>query len=100
MIIFQKRPKVKWNIFVLDNPKKTQTIPEAIRQIYRQNGFPGLFAGLVPRVIKVAPACAIMIATFEHSKQVFYRLSLSRIEKQPQLESSNLNTQKQSDNIF
>lgn len=46
-----------------------------MRQLYGQYGVSGLFTGLVPRVIKVAPACAIMIATFEHGKIAFNRLA-------------------------
>ena len=50
------------------NPSKTQHI---LRKIYRQNGLKGLFSGIVPRVIKVAPACAIMISTYEFGKTFF-----------------------------
>lgn len=38
-------------------------------------GVRGLFAGLAPRLIKVAPACAIMISTFEYSKIAIVRLA-------------------------
>ena len=31
----------------------------------------GLFTGLTPRIVKVAPACAIMISTFEYGKRFF-----------------------------
>ena len=34
-------------------------------------GFSGLYAGLVPRVLKVAPACAIMISMYELCKRFF-----------------------------
>ncbi|BFF89520.1 solute carrier family 25 member 40 [Drosophila madeirensis] len=40
--------------------------------IYRTQGFAGLFAGYGPRLFKVAPACAIMISTFEYSKSFFF----------------------------
>ncbi|XP_074106499.1 solute carrier family 25 protein Shawn [Cotesia typhae] len=42
-----------------------------VKRIYQQNGIQGLFTGLTPRIIKVAPACAIMIASFEHGKRFF-----------------------------
>lgn len=68
---------------------------ELMQAIVRQHGFQGLFvgvsagragvvggdswaqgggytAGLVPRIIKVAPACAIMIGTYELIKQHFH----------------------------
>lgn len=40
-------------------------------RIYSQRGIRGLFAGIVPRIIKVAPACAIMISTYEFGKAFF-----------------------------
>ncbi|BET02971.1 Solute carrier family 25 member [Nesidiocoris tenuis] len=43
----------------------------AMLKIYEQNGVRGLFAGVVPRIVKVAPACAIMVATFEYGKSFF-----------------------------
>lgn len=43
--------------------------------IYQTHGVRGLFAGLAPRLIKVAPACAIMISTFEYSKIAIVRLA-------------------------
>lgn len=45
-------------------------------RIYQNYGVKGLFAGLTPRLIKVAPACAIMISTFEHGKQFFQRYQI------------------------
>ncbi|XP_068910946.1 solute carrier family 25 protein Shawn-like isoform X3 [Tenebrio molitor] len=56
-----------------DTPQKTKSMIEVIQEIHRHNGFRGLFAGLVPRLVKVAPACAIMISTFEYGKVFFYR---------------------------
>ncbi|XP_068986388.1 mitochondrial glutathione transporter SLC25A40-like [Bombus flavifrons] len=50
-----------------------------IKKIYMQNGVRGLFTGLIPRVIKVAPACAIMIATFEHGKRFFQVYNANQI---------------------
>ncbi|XP_078042984.1 mitochondrial glutathione transporter SLC25A40 isoform X2 [Augochlora pura] len=50
-----------------------------IGKIYRQNGMKGLFTGLIPRIIKVAPACAIMIATFEHGKRFFQTYNANTI---------------------
>ncbi|KZC08835.1 Solute carrier family 25 member 40 [Dufourea novaeangliae] len=54
-----------------DKPGRSSGTWTVIRKIYHQNGVKGLFTGLIPRVIKVAPACAIMIATFEHGKRFF-----------------------------
>ncbi|ESO93484.1 hypothetical protein LOTGIDRAFT_232578 [Lottia gigantea] len=43
-----------------------------IIQLCRQNGFSSLFSGIVPRIFKVAPACAIMITSYEYLKTKFY----------------------------
>jgi solute carrier family 25 protein 39/40 len=40
-------------------------------QIARDEGVSALFAGLVPRLAKVAPSCAIMIASYEMGKGFF-----------------------------
>ena len=42
-----------------------------LRQIWREEGAKGLMRGVVPRVGKVAPACAIMIGSYELGKHVF-----------------------------
>ncbi|XP_002086732.3 solute carrier family 25 member 40 [Drosophila yakuba] len=44
--------------------------------IYRMHGVRGLFAGCGPRLLKVAPACAIMISTFEYSKSFFFHYNV------------------------
>lgn len=51
---------------------------ETMRNIYVRNGIKGLFAGLTPRLVKVAPACAIMIASFEYGKNFFYHYNVDR----------------------
>ncbi|XP_050446463.1 probable mitochondrial glutathione transporter SLC25A40 [Cataglyphis hispanica] len=54
-----------------DKPIRSSNTWSIIQRIYHQNGLKGLFTGLTPRLVKVAPACAIMIATFEHGKRFF-----------------------------
>lgn len=54
-----------------DKPIRSSTTWTIIQRIYSQSGIKGLFTGLTPRLVKVAPACAIMIATFEHGKHFF-----------------------------
>merc|ERR1712168_766898 len=39
--------------------------------IFRVDGVAGLYAGVVPRLMKVIPACAIMITSYEYFKEVF-----------------------------
>ncbi|KAN0003763.1 hypothetical protein ACTFIZ_009919 [Dictyostelium cf. discoideum] len=53
----------------LDFIKKNNSSIYHLKQILAQEGWKGLTKGLVPRVAKVSPACAIMISTFEYIKQ-------------------------------
>ncbi|XP_045900834.1 solute carrier family 25 member 40 [Micropterus dolomieu] len=48
-------------------------------RIVAQDGFSGLLAGFLPRLIKVAPACAIMISTYEFGKAFFRKHNQERI---------------------
>jgi len=41
------------------------------KELIREQGVKGLFAGLIPRLLKVAPACAIMISSYEFCKGFF-----------------------------
>ncbi len=45
--------------------RKSSSTLTVIRQIHQSEGFSGLFRGMSPRIAKVAPACGIMIASFE-----------------------------------
>lgn len=47
------------------------------REILDSQGVKGLFAGLIPRLLKVAPACAIMISSYEFCKQYFRQKNTS-----------------------
>uniref|UniRef100_A0A6G1SA08 Solute carrier family 25 member 40 n=1 Tax=Aceria tosichella TaxID=561515 RepID=A0A6G1SA08_9ACAR len=52
-----------------------------LRKIYKQSGVPGLFSGIVPRVIKVAPSCAIMISCYEFGKQFFVKYNSEKARR-------------------
>ncbi|XP_045876500.1 solute carrier family 25 member 40 isoform X3 [Meles meles] len=56
-------------------PMSTWTI---MKNIVAKNGFAGLFTGLIPRLIKIAPACAIMISTYEFAKAFFQKQNAQR----------------------
>ncbi|XP_054463080.1 probable mitochondrial glutathione transporter SLC25A39 isoform X2 [Anoplopoma fimbria] len=58
-----KRPTSIWNI---------------MKEISTEKGYRGLFAGFMPRLIKVAPACAVMISTYEFGKAFFQKRNLDR----------------------
>lgn len=42
-----------------------------LKEIVRSEGVSALYAGLVPRITKIAPACGIMIACFEVSMRLY-----------------------------
>jgi len=42
-----------------------------IKHLYETQGIASLYTGLFPRVAKIAPACAIMISTYEYGKRYF-----------------------------
>ncbi|KAI9330620.1 mitochondrial carrier domain-containing protein [Obelidium mucronatum] len=46
-----------------------------MRSIVANDGVKGLFVGLSPRIAKIAPACAIMISSYELGKRAFERMN-------------------------
>lgn len=50
-----KRPSM-WNMFL---------------QIAKNEGISAFYIGLIPRILKIAPSCAVMISTYEVSKSYF-----------------------------
>ena len=51
----------------------SRSTPRLVLDIARAEGFGALLAGVVPRVVKVAPSCAIMISTYEMGKSFFLK---------------------------
>jgi solute carrier family 25 protein 39/40 len=51
-------------LLMSSNHRISRTIP-LLLQIIRTEGSSALFAGIVPRIAKIAPACGIMISSFE-----------------------------------
>lgn len=49
--------------------------------IFQEEGLSGLWRGWIPRALKVAPACAIMISSYEIGKQSFYRMNENSLQK-------------------
>ncbi|XP_029013953.1 probable mitochondrial glutathione transporter SLC25A39 isoform X3 [Betta splendens] len=58
--------------------KKTTSTWHIMKEIWAELGYRGLFAGFMPRVIKVAPACAVMISTYEFGKAFFQKMNVDR----------------------
>lgn len=46
------------------------SLPRFLLHIFQEEGFAGLFRGWAARCLKVAPACAIMISTYELGKRM------------------------------
>lgn len=69
--------KTRQQVFLFD---RTAAVPSTLRtatQVVGEAGWTGLFAGLGPRLMKVAPACAIMIGSYEFGKGYFRQRSSS-----------------------
>ncbi|NXC92711.1 S2540 protein, partial [Certhia familiaris] len=56
-------------------PRDGKSTWAVMRKIVARKGITGLFAGITPRLVKVAPACAIMISTYEYGKSFFSHLN-------------------------
>jgi solute carrier family 25 protein 39/40 len=48
-----------------------QSMPRFLMHIIREEGISGLWKGWIPRTLKVAPSCAIMISSYEVGKRAF-----------------------------
>ncbi|KAF4632955.1 hypothetical protein G7Y89_g5159 [Cudoniella acicularis] len=48
-----------------------RSMPRFLWHIFKEEGFSGLWRGWIPRTLKVAPACAIMISCYEVGKRTF-----------------------------
>ncbi|XP_069399704.1 mitochondrial glutathione transporter SLC25A39 isoform X1 [Ovis canadensis] len=60
-------------------PPHTDSTWLLLRRILAESGTRGLFAGFLPRIIKAAPSCAIMISTYEFGKSFFQRLNREQL---------------------
>ena len=60
-------------------PPYTDSTWLLLRRILAKSGTRGLFAGFLPRIIKAAPSCAIMISAYEFGKSFFQRLNREQL---------------------
>lgn len=61
--------------------KKQTSMAQTMRNIMKTSGVRGFFAGLTPRLFKVAPACAIMISSYEYGKQFFHDYNVKKFNQ-------------------
>ncbi len=54
---------------------KSPSILQTLRVIHRERGSQALFTGVGPRVVRAAPACAIVLASYEMLKAMHFRES-------------------------
>lgn len=59
-------------------PGKAPSTLSIAKEIFRSQGVPGLFSGLTPRILKIAPACAIMLSSYEYCKRQFHEHNLTQ----------------------
>ena len=52
-----------------ENQKSRERTSDVLRRLYNERGIRGWYKGLIPRLLKVSPACAIMISTIEFFRQ-------------------------------
>jgi solute carrier family 25 protein 39/40 len=57
-------------------PAPVPRIRDVASSIYKSQGFYGYWLGLIPRITKSAPACGIMISTYELGKRYFNDLGI------------------------
>ena len=63
-----------------DIPPEERSMPRFLYHIFRSEGLPGLFRGWAARCLKVAPACAIMISSYEIGKKMARSVNEKRRE--------------------
>jgi solute carrier family 25, member 39/40 len=63
--------KTRRQALVMSTPGQQTRVLPLLQQLVRTEGVPVLFAGLGPRIAKIAPACGIMIASFEVRGSLF-----------------------------
>uniref|UniRef100_A0A0B6ZM67 Solute carrier family 25 member 40 n=1 Tax=Arion vulgaris TaxID=1028688 RepID=A0A0B6ZM67_9EUPU len=69
--VIKTRRQIELGEQLIGRLKESTSTWKIIVKIYSDEGFRALFTGLPPRLMKVAPACAIMISTFEYFKHYF-----------------------------
>lgn len=61
---------------------ENQSMTRLLWHIFRTEGTAGLFKGVIPRTLKVAPACAVMISSYEVGKRVFRGVNEKKLKRE------------------
>ena len=73
--------KTRRQSLIMSSPKsKAVSTLSLLEEIVRVEGSRALFAGIGPRIAKIAPACGIMISSFEVCRQSSFHLFRSSID--------------------
>ncbi|KAK4226631.1 putative solute carrier [Podospora fimiseda] len=59
-----------------------QSMTRLLWHIFKTEGAAGLWKGWIPRTLKVAPACAVMISSYEVGKRVFRGVNEKKLAKE------------------
>jgi len=58
--------------------KKNPSMFKFMSDIWKIEGFNALYVGIVPRILKIAPSCAIMISSYELGKRFFSKTNVEQ----------------------
>ncbi|XP_067863080.1 mitochondrial glutathione transporter SLC25A40-like isoform X2 [Heptranchias perlo] len=81
-------PTVLRDVPFSESQSKLSSTWKIMARVVNESGYGGLFVGLLPRLMKVAPACAIMISSYEYGKSFFRKIN----QEQEQLKKAESQT--------
>lgn len=69
------KSKIQSNGFEVATAAQQRKILFNAKSLYREDGLRAFMRGWLPRAVKIAPACGIMISTYELFKPIFFRFN-------------------------
>ncbi|KAL1453405.1 hypothetical protein WDU94_007545 [Cyamophila willieti] len=94
--------QVAENEIMRSPPTRSQSTKRILNQLLADRGYRALFTGLAPRLIKVAPSCAIMITSYEVGKRYFVSKNAQSLEdtlKVVEVANNELNTHRRLEDV-